>query len=187
MLFKVDKLMRLGGMQLPGLVQSIEVDQEASIDDITDKNKKTKKNQPTGYEGATIRIEIYLEKTKDRTIKDMMNQLQNLFRPYKQKKAKLIKIVNTDCNSRGITRVYFKKLTTTNNISLSYITATLELLAPVFAGIKVKKIKNAVGSKPKKKEGASAKKTKKDSGKSPSKDTRNTEAAKKSAKNLTRK
>lgn len=64
MLFSVDKIMKLGGKRLHGQVTSVEVDEEASIDDIKKKNQKTKKNQPTGYEGATIRIEIMLEKEK---------------------------------------------------------------------------------------------------------------------------
>lgn len=139
MLFSVDKIMKLGGKRLHGQVTSVEVDEEASIDDIKKKNQKTKKNQPTGYEGATIRIEIMLEKEKGTEVSEMITTLQRLFRPYKQKKAKLLKIENSDCNRRGIKKVYFKKLTTTNEISQSYQTATLELLAPVFAGIKVKK------------------------------------------------
>ncbi len=65
MLFSVDKIMKLGGKRLHGQVTSIEIDEEASIDDIKKKNQATKKNQPTGYEGATIRIEIMLEKEKE--------------------------------------------------------------------------------------------------------------------------
>ena len=121
MLFSVDKIMKLGGKRLHGQVTSVEVDEEASIDDIKKKNQKTKKNQPTGYEGATIRIEIMLEKEKGTEVSEMITTLQRLFRPYKQKKAKLLKIENSDCNRRGIKKVYFKKLTTTNEISQSIL------------------------------------------------------------------
>lgn len=182
MLFNVDNVMKLGGKKLPGQVRSIEVEQEASIDNIKDKKKKTKKNQPTGYKGAAIRIEIMLERTETFTAEEMVNQLQNMFRPYKQKKAKLLKIINTDCNSRGITRVYFKKLVTMNEISNSYRTATLELLAPVFAGVKVKKSTTSNTSGKTKNEKS---KTKKSSGRSPAKDTKDTKKDKDKAKKLT--
>lgn len=43
MLFSVDKIMKLGGKRLHGQVTSVEVDEEASIDDIKKKNQKTKK------------------------------------------------------------------------------------------------------------------------------------------------
>lgn len=185
MLFSVDKIMKLGGKRLHGQVTSVEVDEEASIDDIKKKNQKTKKNQPTGYEGATIRIEIMLEKEKGTEVSEMITTLQRLFRPYKQKKAKLLKIENSDCNRRGIKKVYFKKLTTTNEISQSYQTATLELLAPVFAGIKVKK-----ASAKKKKSNSNKKgknKSKKSSSMSPAKDTKDSKSGKKKAKKLTTK
>lgn len=116
---------------------------------------------------------------------EMITTLQRLFRPYKQKKAKLLKIENSDCNRRGIKKVYFKKLTTTNEISQSYQTATLELLAPVFAGIKVKK-----ASAKKKKSNSNKKgknKSKKSSSKSPAKDTKDSKSGKKKAKKLTTK
>ena len=173
MLFSVDKIMKLGGKRLHGQVTSVEVDEEASIDDIKKKNQKTKKNQPTGYE------------EKGTEVSEMITTLQRLFRPYKQKKAKLLKIENSDCNRRGIKKVYFKKLTTTNEISQSYQTATLELLAPVFAGIKVKK-----ASAKKKKSNSNKKgknKSKKSSSKSPAKDTKDSKSGKKKAKKLTTK
>lgn len=43
MLFSVDKIMKLGGKRLHGQVTSIEIDEEASIDDIKKKNQATKK------------------------------------------------------------------------------------------------------------------------------------------------
>ncbi len=184
MLFSVDKIMKLGGKRLHGQVTSIEIDEEASIDDIKKKNQATKKNQPTGYEGATIRIEIMLEKRKNTAVSEMITTLQRLFRPYKQKKAKLLKIENADCNRRGIKKVYFKKLTTTNEISQSYQTATLELLAPVFAGIKVKKKVSTKKSNSNKK---GKNKSNKSSSKSPAKDTKDSKSGKKKAKKLTTK
>ena len=126
-----------------------------------------------------------LEKEKSTEVSEMITTLQRLFRPYKQKKAKLLKIENSDCNRRGIKKVYFKKLTTTNEISQSYQTATLELLAPVFAGIKVKK-----ASAKKKKSNSNKKgknKSKKSSSKSPAKDTKDSKSGKKKAKKLTTK
>lgn len=52
---------------------------------------------------------------------------------------KLLPIVNEDCAVRGITKVYFKNLTSKKVISESKRIASLELWAPDIAGIKVKK------------------------------------------------
>lgn len=184
MLLIQENLIKLGGVKLSGQVKSIDIDETAKIEDIEDDKGKTKANQPTGYEAAKISIEFILEDSKSKTEIEQISVLQRLFKPYKQKKAKLLKVVNEDCAARGISKVYFQKLSTKNTIADSKRTATLELLAPTIAGIKLKPAKQAKAIE--KKINSTFGKSKKQKSKSPSKKKKSTKTAKNKAKNLTK-
>ncbi len=93
-----------------------------------------------------------------------------------------MKVVNEDCAARGISKVYFEKLSTKNEIAESKRTATLELLAPTVAGIKLKPAKQAKAIQKKLKNAFG--KSKKKKSKSPSAKKRSTTDAKKKAKIL---
>lgn len=105
--------------------------------------------------------------------------MQRLFKPYGQDKPKLLPIVNEDCAVRGITKVYFKNLTSKKVISESKRIASLELWAPDIAGIKVKK---KTTKKKTTKKSTKKSKSKKSKSKSPAKDSRNTSRGKKAAR-----
>ncbi|MDE6232840.1 MAG: hypothetical protein K2M60_05775 [Lachnospiraceae bacterium] len=139
MLLVQDNLIKLGGIKLSGQIKSISISETATIENIEDDKGKTKANQPTGYEAAKISVEFILEDSSTMTQAEQIEAMQRLFKAYGQKKAKLMRIVNEDCSVRGISKVYFQKLSTKNVISESKRTATLELLAPVIAGIKTRK------------------------------------------------
>lgn len=139
MLLVQDNLLKLGGVKISGQMKNIEISQAATIENIEDDKGKTKATQPTGYEPAKITIEFILEASKHESEEEQMSKLQRLFKPYGQKKAKILKIVNEDCSARGISKVYFQSLSTQNVIAESGRTATLELLTPISAGIKTKK------------------------------------------------
>ena len=179
MLLVQDNLLKLGGVKISGQMKSIEISQAATIENIEDDKGKTKATQPTGYESAKITIEFILEASKHESEKEQMDKLQRLFKPYGQKKAKILKIVNEDCSARGISKVYFQSLSTQNVIAESGRTATLELLTPISAGIRTKK-KGALGKASGRRKytgynGAYVnKKTTKNSGKSPASKIRNT-------------
>lgn len=184
MLLVQDNIIKLGGVKLSGQVKSIDISETAKIEDIEDDKGRTKASQPTGYEAAKISVEFILEDSKKMTTAEQIKVMQRLFKPYGQKKAKLLKITNEDCSARGISKVYFEKLSTSNVISESKKTATLELLAPVIAGIKTKK-KKASGTKSSS-VGKNTKKTKstKSKSKSPANKKKNSSKAKKKAKSL---
>ena len=69
-----------------------------------------------------------------------------------------MEIVNEDCAARGISKVYFKKLGTQNVIAESRRTATLELVAPVIAGITTKTVSSASAGSTKKNSKSKSKK-----------------------------
>lgn len=183
MLIVQEYLVKLGGVKLSGQMKSIDISETATIEDIEDDKGKTKANQPTGYEAAKVVIEFILEDSKSKTQLEQIIAMQRLFKPYGQKKAKLLKICNEDCAARGISKVYFQKLDSKNEISESGRTVTLELLAPTIAGIKLKTKKQAK-QVAKKVKAALKTKSKKSKSKSPSKKSRVTSSAKKKAKAL---
>lgn len=184
MLLVQEYLIKLGGVKLSGQMKSIEISEAATIDDIEDDKGKKKANQPTGYEAAKITIEFVLEDSKSQSQLVQISALQRLFKSYKQKKAKLLKVVNEDCAARGISKVYFQKLDTKNTVGDSERTAVLELLAPTIAGIKLKPAKQAKAIEKKMK--STFGKSKKDKGKSPANNKKNTSGSKNNAKNLTK-
>lgn len=180
MLYVTEKTAKLGGVYLPGQVVSIEIQSSANI--YTQQNKKGKitKMQPSGYEQAKVTIEIVLEATSSKSVDAQLKSIQSLFRAHKQKNAKKMKIVNSQCKSSGISQVYFKGIISVQEISYSKMSVSLELWAPKIAGIKVKKKKSA-------KKTTKKKKTKKNLNKSPAKDTQSTADGKKKASGLTAK
>ena len=178
MLLVQDNLLKLGGVKISGQMKSIEISQTATIENIEDDKGKTKATQPTGYESAKITIEFILEASAHESEKEQIGKLQRLFKPYGQKKAKILKIVNEDCSARGISKVYFQSLNTMNVVSESGRTATLELLTPMTAGIRTKKKGSSGSSLGRRRTGYRGytvnKKTIKNSGKSPAARTRDT-------------
>ena len=94
MLLVQEHLIKLGGVKLSGQMKSIDISEVATIENIEDDKGKTKANQPTGYEAAKISIEFILEDSKKMTQIEQISAMQRLFKPYKQKKAKLLKVVN---------------------------------------------------------------------------------------------
>lgn len=127
----------------------------------------------------SVMIDILLEDTKTATTLEQLTEMQRLFKPYGQDKPKLLPIVNEDCAVRGITKVYFKNLTSKKVISESKRIASLELWAPDIAGIKVKK---KTTKKKTTKKSTKKSKSKKSKSKSPAKDSRNTSRGKKAAR-----
>lgn len=138
MLLVQENIVKLGGVILSGQCKKISIDETATIENIEDDKGKTKATQPTGYEAAKISIDFILEDSTEMTQDEQITAMQRLFKAYGQTKANLLEIVNEDCAARGISKVYFKKLGTQNVIAESRRTATLELVAPVIAGITTK-------------------------------------------------
>ncbi len=178
MLYVQEKVVKLGGVYLQGQVTSVEVQEAGSVYVAQDEKGRFKKSQPVGYENAKVMIDILLEDSKDMTTLEQLMGMQQLFKPYGQDKPKLLAIVNEDCAARGITKVYFKSLTSKKVVAESKRIVSLELWAPDIVGIKVKK-KAAVQTA---RQTIKKNKSKKLKSKSPAKDSRDTANGKKAAK-----
>ena len=181
MLFVREKVAKLGGKFLGGQVTNIEIQSSANVHVKQNKQGKITKMQASGYEQAKVIINITLESTKNNSANRQLKIIQSLFKANKQKNARKMKIVNTQCAACGVTQVYFKSVTCTKVISESSIIATLELWAPKTAGVKVKK-KSSKKKTAKKK----SSKSKKSTSKSPAKDKKPLSTAKKNASKVTK-
>ena len=166
MLYVQEKVVKLGGIYLEGQVTSVEVQEAGSVYVAQDEKGRYKKSQPVGYENAKVMIDILLEDTKTATTLEQLTEMQRLFKPYGQDKPKLLPIVNEDCAVRGITKVYFKNLTSKKVISES----------------KRIKVKKKTTKKKTTKKSTKKSKSKKSKSKSPAKDSRNTSRGKKAAR-----
>lgn len=185
MLYVTDKVAKLGGIYLGGEVTSIEIEEAANIYTAQDEKGKIKTTQPNGYEQAKVTIDILLEDTKKETTLDQVRNMQRLFKAPGQANAKLFKIVNEDCAARGISKVYFKSFTTKKVIAESKRIASLELLAPKIAGVKLRK-KNAVAKASETNKRSDNIKSVKNRAKTPARDTRETITGKKAAQRATK-
>lgn len=150
MLLVKDKMVKLGNIVIPGQVRSIDITEAAIIEDIEDDKGNVKATQPVGYEAAKVTVELILDEYRDKSAEEQIAELQKLFRPSEQKKAKLIKIVNSDCAARGISKVYFKSLSTQQLVEKTGRICSIELVSPAIGSITVKK-KRKKGQRRKKK------------------------------------
>lgn len=178
MLYVQEKVVKLGGVYLQGQVTSVEVQEAGSVYVAQDEKGRFKKSQPVGYENAKVMIDILLEDSKNMTTLEQLTGMQQLFKSHGQDKPKLLTIVNEDCAARGITKVYFKSLTSKKVVAESKRIASLELWAPDIVGIKLKKKAAAKTAR----KTIKRNKSKKLKSKSPAKDSRDTTNGKKAAK-----
>lgn len=159
-----EKIVKIGGIVIPGQVVSQEFDNAAMIDDVKDKAGNVKKNQATGYDAGKMTISIKFEDTKSATALEQVKTVERIFKKYKQKKPNLIKVVSSHAAAMGFSKVYFKRFSTKKSTSESTIIGTVELLSPVIVGLKVKKKSSKKSSK---KNSSKKNKSKKNSKKSP--------------------
>lgn len=194
MIYIQDRRLKLGNVYLPGIINNIEVSETGKLED-KKKGKKTLSNQPTGWEAATVKVEMYFEENTDYTLDAMVRFVQNLFKQPNQTKQKKYKIVEAQMNARGISEVYFNEFSTSGNESESWIMGTMTFVAPVINGMTVVKTKTqqaaktAASKKMAAKTAASAKKKKttKKTSKSPVKKKKSTSKAKAKAKKVVKK
>lgn len=183
MIFVQDKRVKVGTYYLPGEVKSIRVAEEGKLED-KKKGKKKLSNQPTGYEPATVEIDMIFEESAQYDLDNMIRYVQRIFKASGQKKQKKYKIIATTVNAQGITEAYFNGFSTVAEGAQSWVTGTLSFVAPAISGLSVVKTKQQLAAKS---TAAATKKTTKQTSKSPAKKQKSTAASKKKAKRLVKK
>ena len=133
MVYQDDQTIKIDDVVLPGLVKSMEIKNDAQVDEQEVEGQSKKPKQATGYEDAKINIELILEDTQDEagavtmTKMQKLQQIQALFRQSGQALPAVHQIVCEDTAVRGISRVILKNMTHKVENKKQQITASLEL------------------------------------------------------------
>lgn len=126
MIYFDDNHMKIGNVILPGLYKSIEITQEAQVDEQEVEGSSKKPKQATGYEDAKITIELVLDTSENQTINEKLQIIQNIFKRPEQLLPEVYPIVSEHTAIRGITQVIFKKLASKETNKKDEITVSLE-------------------------------------------------------------
>lgn len=130
---------KVGGVILPGIFQNIEVDGDVRIDEAEVDGKSAKPKQAVGYEDAKVKLNLILQNDDGSTPYEKLKILQNIFKRPGQQLPYVYEIVNRHLQARGITKIIFKKLTSSEDNNLDVIRATCEFWEYVPITIQAKK------------------------------------------------
>jgi hypothetical protein len=117
---------KVGGIILPGTFEKLEIEADVQVDEVDVKGKAVKPKQATGYEDAKIKLVINLRPNNYEDEYDQLYRIQNIFKKPNQEKPNIYDIFNRHLNTRGITRVIFKKLTTKEDNKSNILQVTCE-------------------------------------------------------------
>jgi len=128
MIFVDESTMKVGGVILPGLFKSLEVDVGALIEEQEIEGRSDKPKQVTGYEDAKVMLELVLEDGQTTTKDQKLEVIQKLFKKSGQKKPIVHEIINEHTAARGVSRVIFNRLTSKTQNNKSQLFVTLEFV-----------------------------------------------------------
>ena len=129
MIVEDDKLIKINGKFLLGLITDLEIKNSAILEDLEIQGKGKKPKQATGFEDATISISLSLiDDFKGLSKEEKLLSIQNLFRQQNQKIPNVYDIVNKHINQRGIYKVILKELSTKESNKKNEISVSLSLV-----------------------------------------------------------
>lgn len=128
MIYFDDDTVKIGGVILPGIYKSIEVEHEAKIDEQTVEGSSSKPKQATGYDDAKINIELLLIDSEAVTKEDKLQAIQDLFKVEGQGKPQVHELISAHTAIRGAKQVIIKKVASKETNKKDEITVTIELL-----------------------------------------------------------
>lgn len=128
MIYIDDDTIKIGGVILPGIYKSIEVEHEAKIDEQTVEGSTSKPKQATGYDDAKINIELLLMDSEATTKEEKLQAIQELFKPEGQNKPQAHELISVHTAIRGTKQVIIKKVASKETNKKDEITVSIELL-----------------------------------------------------------
>lgn len=126
MIFIDDSVIKVGGVILPGIIKSLEIKADATVEEQKVEGNSAKPKQAIGYEDAKITLEIALEDGVDKTKEEKLKSIQNLFKKSGQLKPIVYEIINQHTSIRGIKKIIFKSLSTKETSKKSELTVSIE-------------------------------------------------------------
>lgn len=145
MIYFDDDTVKIGGVILPGIYKSIEVEHEAKIDEQTVEGSSSKPKQATGYDDAKINIELLLVDSETVTKEEKLGIIQGLFQAEGQEMPQVHELVSVHTAIRGTRQVIIKKVSSKETNKKDEITVTIELLQ--YDVMKIKAASAGGGSK----------------------------------------
>lgn len=145
MIYFDDDTVKIGGVILPGIYKSIEVEHEAKIDEQTVEGSSSKPKQATGYDDAKINIELLLVDSETATKEDKLAVIQDLFQAEGQEMPQVHELVSVHTAIRGMRQVVIKKVSSKETNKKDEITVTIELIQ--YDVMKIKAASAGSGSK----------------------------------------
>lgn len=127
MILQEDKLIRLGGATLPGLVKKLEITTSARIDEAEVEGSPVKPKQAVGYEDAKIVIELIVDDTSGERAIRKLERIQQLYRSSGAKKPKPVDIVCKEAKAAGVSKVLIKDCKINRSNKTGQYAVTLEL------------------------------------------------------------
>lgn len=146
MIYFDDDSIKIGGVILPGIYKSMEVNHDAQVDEQEVEGSSKKPKQATGYDDAKITIEISLRDSETVTKEDKLLIIQNLFRAENQGVPQVHELVSTHSSIRGINKIIIKNMTTKETNKKDEIVVNLELMQYETMTIKASKGKKSGSS-----------------------------------------
>lgn len=127
MIYVDDTTVKVGGMVLPGIYKSVEVQHDAQVEEQEVEGSTSKPKQAIGYEDAKVTISLLLIDGPSGTKEEKLRTIQNLFRRPEQEKPVVHQLVSTHTSIRGVKRVIFKNLTSKESNKSDHLEASIEL------------------------------------------------------------
>lgn len=128
MIYFDDDSVKIGGVILPGIYKSIEVNHDAQVDEQDVEGSSKKPKQASGYDDARITIEISLQDSETVTKEEKLLTIQNIFRGAEQEKPIVHELISIHSAIRGIQNVIIKNMTSKETNKKDEIVVNLELL-----------------------------------------------------------
>lgn len=110
-IFIENSSVKVGGVLLPGALKSIEVTQEAAIDEVEVEGAAVKPKQAVGYEDAKIKLELIVDASANQSADDKLAQINALFHPKGQSIPQPVDMLCKETAAAGIGKVLFQKIT----------------------------------------------------------------------------
>lgn len=139
MVYMDDDHVMIDGVILPGLYKSIEVTTPAKVDEQEVEGSSVKPKQATGYEDATINIELELYDSPNANKEEKLLLIQNLFRIKGQELPDVHQIISAHTAIRNVDQVIFKNLVSKETNSKEVLKVTLEFMEYIPQTIKARK------------------------------------------------
>jgi len=121
-------VIKLDGIELPGVILSIDGDCEVEFDDATTAGESGSKKLIKGFSDSGFTVEIIFLNDKDENGKiinskyDKLEKLNGIFKKLQGESVKIYKITNKHINSRGVENVLIKSMSSKESVNEFKIT-----------------------------------------------------------------